>query len=91
MDEQTCIDVLEEYFEQYFEEEVKRFVDFCIKETNKTIILKYKKKDKQRSIFNVKATYRSHHDTWCEGAREIDAVSDKNHSSNFEPPIALFK
>ena len=45
------------------EEGVNRFVNFYMKETNETIKLKYKKKDKPRSIFNVKATYRCHHDT----------------------------
>ena len=45
------------------EEVVSRFVDFYMKETNETIKPKNKKKDKQRSIFNVKATYRYHHDT----------------------------
>ena len=80
MDEQTCRDFLEKYFEGSFEllsfikrhtcscdinfkcnirneEEVNRFVDFYMKETNKTVKLKYKKKDKQRSIFSVKITY----------------------------------
>ena len=42
-----------------------------MKETNETIKLKYKKKDKQRSIFNVKATYRCHHDTRYEGTRDV--------------------
>ena len=37
------------------EEGVNRFVDFYMKETNEKIRLKYKKKDKQRSVFNVKS------------------------------------
>ena len=71
MDEQTCRDFLEEYFEGNFEllslskrdicfcdinfncnisneEGVNHFVDFYMKETNKVIKLKYKKKDKQK-------------------------------------------
>ena len=54
-----------------------------MKETNKTIKLKYKKKDKQRSIFNIKDTYRSHHDTPYEGTREVDTVLDKNPFKRF--------
>ena len=39
------------------EKGANRFVDFCTKEeTSETIKLKYKKKDKQRSIFHVKAS-----------------------------------
>ena len=64
-------------------EEVNRFVDFYMKETNETIKLKYKKKDKQRSIFSVKATYRCHPDTRYEGAREVDTVLDKNPFKRF--------
>ena len=80
MYEQTCRDILEEYFEGNFEllsfierytwsfcinfnctisneYEVNRFVDFYTKEeTSETIKLKYKKKDKHRSIFHIKAT-----------------------------------
>ena len=51
-----------------------------MKETNETIKLKYKKKNKLRSIFNVKATYRCHHDTRYEGTKEVDAVLDKNRN-----------
>ena len=97
MDEQTCRDFLQEYFEGNFEllsfikrntcscdinfncnisnkEEVNRFVDFYMKETNETIALKCKKKDKKRSTFSVKATHRCHHDTRYEGARKVDTV-----------------
>ena len=49
-----------------------------MKETNETIKLKYKKKDKQRSIFNVKATYGCHHDTRYESTWEVDIVLEKN-------------
>ena len=49
-----------------------------MKETNETIKLKYKKKDEQRSIFNVKATYRCHHNTQYEGIRGVDTALDKN-------------
>ena len=51
------------------EERVNRFVDFYMKETNAAIKLKYKKSNKHRSIFNVKATYRCHQDTRYEGIR----------------------
>ena len=37
------------------EEGVNRIVDFYMKETNEKIRLKYKKKDKRRSVFNVKS------------------------------------
>ena len=49
-----------------------------MKETNETIKLKYKKKDEQRSVFNVKATYRCHHKTQCEEIRRVDTALDKN-------------
>jgi len=39
------------------EGEVNSFVDCYMKETNETIKLKYKKKDRQRSIYTVKAIY----------------------------------
>ena len=106
MDEQTCRDFLEEYFEGNFEllsfikrdtcscdinfnsnisneEGVNRFADFYMKETNQTIELKYKKKDKQKSIFNVNATYRCHNDTRYEELRENDTVLDKNPFKRF--------
>ena len=54
-----------------------------MEETNETIKLKYKKKDKQRSIFSVKAKYRCHHDTRHEGTREVDTVLDKNLFKRF--------
>ena len=106
MDEQTCRDFLEDYFEGNFEllsfikrdtcscdikfncniineEGVNRFADFFMKDTNETIKLKYKKKDKQRSIFSVKATYICHHDTRYEGTREVDTALDKNPFKRF--------
>ena len=54
-----------------------------MKETNEAIELKYKKMDKQRSIFSVKARYRCHYDTRYEGRREVDTVSDKNPFKQF--------
>ena len=51
-----------------------------MKETNEMIKLKYKKNNKQRSIFNVKATYRCHHDTRYERTKEVDAVLDKSRN-----------
>ena len=60
------------------EEEVKSFVDVYMKETNETIKLKYKQKEKPKSIYNIKSTYRCHHDTRYERTREIDTVLDKN-------------
>ena len=97
MDEQTCRDFSEWYFEGNFEllsfikrntcscdinfncnisneEEVNCFVDFYMKETNEKIKLKYKKKDKQRSIFSIKVKHRCHHDIRYEGTREVDTV-----------------
>ena len=49
-----------------------------MKETNETIKLKYKKKDEQRSVFNVKATYRCHHKTQYEEIKRVDTALDKN-------------
>ena len=40
------------------EDKINRFADFYIKETNETVNSKHKKKDNQRSVFSVKATYR---------------------------------
>ena len=51
-----------------------------MKETNETIKLKYKKKDKQRSIFYVKETNRYHHDTRYEGTRDVDVVLNRNRT-----------
>ena len=95
MDEKTCKELLEEYFEGNFklisfvhrsenscdinfdceiydEDGVNRFVDYYMKETSETIKLKYKKKDKPKSIYNIKAIYRCHHDTRYEGTREVN-------------------
>ena len=46
--------------------------------------LKYDEKDKQSSIFRVKAKYRCHHDTQHKGAKEIDTVLDKNPFKRFQ-------
>ena len=73
------------------EEGVNRFGDFYMEETNETIKLKYKKKDKQRNIFNVKATYKCHHKTRYKGTREVDTVLTKILSNDFETPIILVK
>ena len=73
------------------EEGVNRFVDFYIKETNEKIKLKYKKKDKQRSIFNLKATYRCHHVHDTEGQGRLMPYYIKIVSNNFKTPIVLFK
>ena len=53
------------------EQGVNRLVNLYVKETNNTIKLKYKKEDKHRSIFNVKATHRSHHGTRYEGTYQL--------------------
>ena len=65
------------------EEVVNCFADFYMKETSKTIKLKYQKKDKQRSIFNEKVIYRRHHDTRYKGTWEIDTVLDKIYFKRF--------
>ena len=54
-----------------------------MKERNEKIKLKFKKKYKQRSVFSVEATYRCHHDTRYEGAREVDTILDKNSFKRF--------
>ena len=45
------------------EEEVNRFLEFYMQETNETVKLKVKKKNKNRSIYKLKVIYRCHHDT----------------------------
>ena len=84
MDEQSCRDFVEEYFEKKFE--LLSFIkpDIYTKETNEIIKLKYKKKDKQTSIFNVKATYRWHHETRYKETKEVDTVLDRNPFKRFQ-------
>ena len=62
-----------------------------MKETKGTIKLKYKKNDKQKSIFNVKAIYRCHHDTQYEKTREVDTVLDKNPFKRFRNTNCTFQ
>ena len=47
------------------------------------IKLEKKKKDIQRSMFNIKATKRCHYDTRYERTREVDAALDKNPFKRF--------
>ena len=73
------------------DEGVNRFVDFYMKEANKTIKLKHKKNDKQRRVFNVEATFRCHNDARYEGTREVDAVLDKNPLKRFQNSSCPFQ
>ena len=73
------------------EERVNRFVDFYMKETNEAIKLKYRKKNKHRSIFNVKVTCRCHQDTRYEGIREVDAALHKNAFKRFRNTNCSFQ
>ena len=62
-----------------------------MKETNEAIKLKYRKKNKHRSIFNVKVTCRCHQDTRYEGIREVDAALHKNAFKRFRNTNCSFQ
>ena len=62
-----------------------------MKETNEAIKLKCKKKNKHRSIFNVKATNRCHQNTRYEGIREVDTALHKNAFKRFRNTNCSFQ
>ena len=54
-----------------------------MKETNETIKLKVKKKDKKKSIYKIKASYRCHHDTRYENTRDAESILRKDPLKRF--------
>ncbi|XP_066936171.1 uncharacterized protein [Clytia hemisphaerica] len=73
------------------EDDVVKFVDFYMQETNETLKVKVKKKEKPRSIYKIKATYRCQHDTRYEKTRETKNVLMQNPFRRFQNTNCRFQ
>ena len=63
-----------------------------MEETNETLKLKHKKKNKsEKGNLKEKEVYRCHHDTRYEKTRDASIVYEKNHSRDLEIHSVHFK
>ena len=60
------------------QEDIDKFLEFYMKETNGTIKLKVKKKDKKKSIYKIKSSYRCHRDFRYENTRDAESILRKD-------------
>ena len=73
------------------EDDVTKFLDFYMRETNETLKIKVQKKEKPKGINKIKATNRCQHDTRYEKTRETKDVLMQNPFKRFQNTNCRFQ